>query len=98
MNYMFWSNFVFEELFLNRKSYEFRFNASRDIYVCIYVYIVEYIASLMSETKFHTYTEPQAKLWLCTCIFKFLCFSTDDEKKKDSGLNSVQSPLNFLLN
>jgi hypothetical protein len=31
--YMFWSNFVFEELFPNKKSYEVRFTASRDIYI-----------------------------------------------------------------
>jgi hypothetical protein len=41
----------------------------------------------MSETKFPTHTEPQAKLSSCT--FSFLCFLTADEKTEGSGLNSL---------
>jgi hypothetical protein len=55
-----------------------------------------------SDTKFHTHTEPMAKLQFC--IFWFLCFQAEDEKTEGSGLNGskhftrIQSPINFLLN
>jgi hypothetical protein len=39
----------------------------------------------MSEIKFHTHTEPQAKL--SSCIFKFLSFLTADGKTEGSGPN-----------
>jgi hypothetical protein len=41
----------------------------------------------MSETKFHTNTEPQAKL--SSCIFLFLSFLTADKKAKGSGPNGM---------
>jgi hypothetical protein len=41
--------------------------------------------SLMSETKFHTSTEPQSELR--SCIVWFLCFSTADKKTECSRLN-----------
>jgi hypothetical protein len=44
------------------------------------------VPPLMSETKFHTHTEPQTKLWFC--IFQFFSFQTADEKTKGSGPKS----------
>jgi hypothetical protein len=49
----------------------------------------------MSETKFHTHTEPEAKLLFCT--FQFLRFYTADEKTKVmdrmmASIARIQSP------
>jgi hypothetical protein len=48
----------------------------------------------MSETKFHTNTEPQAKLALYILIYKFL---TADEKTEGSGLNGSKLYQNFII-
>jgi hypothetical protein len=54
----------------------------------------------MLDTKFHTHTEPQAKLQFC--IILIFMFLDSRRRTKGSGLNGrsitvVQSPLNFLL-
>jgi hypothetical protein len=44
-----------------------------------------YVPLWISETKFQTHTEQQAKLR--SCIFWFLCFWTADKKRESSGQN-----------
>jgi hypothetical protein len=43
--YMFWPNFVFDKLFLNKKSYEVRFNAH------IYIYVIACRAVAMQRPR-----------------------------------------------
>jgi hypothetical protein len=56
----------------------------------------------MSETKYHTQTEPQAKLNLMCILRVIFTFFDSRREDKTSGLNGskprIQSPLNFLLN
>jgi hypothetical protein len=48
----------------------------------------------MSETKFHTQAEPQAKLSFF--IFQFLSFLTVDEKTEGSGPNGSKHYQNSI--
>jgi hypothetical protein len=54
-----------------------------------------HVSTLMSETRFHIRTEPQAKL---SCLFPFLHFFTIDGKGEGFGPNGSKLPeLNLLL-